>query len=144
MSSLIVPALLAALLFAPEAQAYCVNCQPRVPQRPPQSVGQAAPQITFAKSIEDLPVMPGLDVIADKDFFILFGDRRIAQTTLRGLVDVDQVYYFYWRTLKEMGWQDVGRNLYERAGEQLSMQVRGADRGGQTEVTFALQPATTP
>lgn len=133
------------LLIQPvAAQSRCVNCQPRLPSRGQvQSVGKIAPQVAFAKSIEDLPVMSGFDVDVDKDVLFIFGQDRIAQTTLRGYVDVDQVYYFYWQTLKEMGWQDAGRNVYERNGETLTMKVRAADQGGQTVVTFAVQPSGT-
>ena len=129
------------LLTAPVVHAKCMNCQPRLPvPTQARNVGQAVPHIDFAKSIEDLPVMQGLHVEDEKDVLFIFGNQRIAQTTLRGYVDIDQVYYFYWRTLKEMGWVDAGRNVYERAEERLTMKVSSADHGGQTVVTFAVQP----
>ncbi len=129
-----------ALLLSLQAQAKCMNCAPQPAPEQPRLVGQAAPQIDFAKSIEDLPLMPGLSVDTDKDLMFVIGKQRIAQTTLRGYVDVDQVYYFYWRTLKEMGWRDAGRNVYERDSERMTMKVSSANAAGQTLVTFTLDP----
>jgi hypothetical protein len=85
------------------------------------TIGQeAAEGILFAKSIEDLPVMKGLEIEEDKDLIFVFGDKRIAQTTLRGWVDIDEVYYFYRKVLPSLGWKFLSMRQYERNGENLA------------------------
>ncbi|HBM91332.1 MAG TPA: hypothetical protein DD400_05615 [Rhodospirillaceae bacterium] len=103
-------------------------------------VGAQAKHTVFANSIEDLPVMLGLDVVEDKDVFILFGAERIAQTTLKGKVDVDDVYYFYRRALPELGWKQINAKAYERGGERLLMQPSSANKEGMTYVRFSVEP----
>ncbi|MGE4351467.1 MAG: hypothetical protein AB7E52_04680 [Bdellovibrionales bacterium] len=98
----------------------------------------------FAKAIEDLPLMPGLGVVEDKDMLFIFGSSRIAQTTLKGGVDIDRVYYFYQATLPQLGWKEITPKLYERSGERLHMKASSANRDGMTYVQFEVEPLTDP
>lgn len=104
------------------------------------TVAQSAERTEFTKSIEDLPVMKGLEVVEDKDLLVLFGDARIAETTLKGRVDVDSVYYFYRDTLPSLGWTPLSMKLYERGEEYLHLEVNSANREGMTYVTFSITP----
>lgn len=106
----------------------------------PQAIGTQATQTSFAQAIEDLPVMPGMQIVEDKDMLILFGDKRIAQATLEGPVDIDQVYYFYASVLPELGWKKLTPKIYERAGERLSMKPNSANPQGLTRVRFEVEP----
>lgn len=103
-------------------------------------IGTQASQTSFAKAIEDLPVMPGLRIVEDKDVLILFGERRIAQATLEGPVDIDRVYYFYDSVLPELGWKKITSKTYERAGEKLSMKSSSVNAQGLTRVRFEVEP----
>lgn len=109
--------------------------------KPYETVGEAAEATTFAKSIEDLPLMPGLALVEEKDLLIIFGKQRIAQTTAKGRgVDVDAVYYFYQETLPQLGWKQHNMKLYFRNGEQLRLQARSSDEDGITYVSFEVLP----
>jgi len=103
-------------------------------------VGQAAEDTLFAKSIEDLPIMKGLEIVEDKDLVFVFGDKRIAQTTLKGRVDIDKVYYFYNSVLPSLGWKSLTMRLYERDGEQLHLNASSANKEGLTFVHFEVTP----
>jgi len=104
-------------------------------------VGESAENTLFAKSIEDLPVMNGLSVVEDKDLLFIFGRERIAQTTLKGKVDVDSVYYFYREVLPSLGWRPITMRLYMRDGEELHMRANSANKDGMTFVYFELEPS---
>lgn len=98
------------------------------------------PASKFAQAIEDLPLMPGLEVESDHDMLFIFGSDRIAQTTVAGKVDVDEVYYFYQATLPQLGWSEVTPRLYERQGEQLHIDARSANADGTAHVRFEVVP----
>ncbi|MFA6280779.1 MAG: hypothetical protein WC612_08375 [Bdellovibrionales bacterium] len=104
------------------------------------NVGQQAPQTRFAKAIEDLPLMEGLEVVEDKDVLFILGPERIAQTTAKGRVDIDKIYYFYQQSLPQMGWREVTASLYERAGERLHVEASCANSDGMTYVRFSVEP----
>ena len=104
------------------------------------SVKLKAARTEFTKSIEDLPVMLGLEIVEEKDVFIIFGSQRIAQTTLKGHVDIDSVYYFYDRVLRELGWKKLNAKTYQREGERLFMRPSSANKNGITYVRFDVEP----
>lgn len=128
------------LLVVAVASPVCAATQINV-QRQTQyaRVRDAAPQSRFAPSIEDLPLMPGLEIEGD-DVLFVFGSDRIAQTTAKGKVDVDEVYYFYQATLPQLGWTEVNARLYERAGEKLSINASSASSDGFATVKFEVTP----
>ncbi len=105
-------------------------------------VGAQAKYTVFSNSIEDLPIMTGLEILEDKDVLLLFGSDRIAQTTLKGKVDIDNVYYFYRRALPELGWRKINSKTYERNGERLIMNPNSANKEGMTYVRFSVEPIT--
>jgi len=74
----------------------------------------------FAKVIDDLPLMPGLEPVDDEDVLFVAPDReRIAITHAEGEVDIDEVYHFYQKSLPQLGWKQVDARTYSREGEQL-------------------------
>lgn len=111
-----------------------------VKNKPSSIVGEQMPEVRFAKSIEDLPLMGGLEIIEDKDVLFIFGAERIAQTTAKGRVDIDSVYYFYQQSLPHMGWNQITARLYERAGEWLHVDASCANNEGMTYVRFSVEP----
>ena len=94
----------------------------------------------FAKVIDDLPIMPGLVPQEDKDVLFIAGPRRIAETTAKGSVDIDEVYHFYEHSLPQLGWKEVNARIYERGNERLRIDVSGANSAGLTIARFAVEP----
>lgn len=94
----------------------------------------------FATAIEDLPLMEGLEVEDGCDMLFVFGRERIAQTTARGHVDIDEVYYFYQSVLPQLGWQEITLRLYQREGEQLHINASSANSSGMAVVKFEVKP----
>lgn len=111
-----------------------------VPQQRYAKVREKAHETRFADAIEDLPVMPGLEVQEENDLLVIFGSGRIAQTTLFGRVDIDSVYYFYRRVLPELGWQEINIHTYERNAERLNLDASAANAEGMTYVRFSVEP----
>lgn len=97
-------------------------------------------QPRFAKVIDDLPLMPGLQLEQDRDvLFISRSEGRIAETQASGTVDIDDVYRFYRRTLAQMGWKSVDARSFRREGDVLRIDARAEDK--QTRVLFSITPA---
>jgi len=103
-------------------------------------IGEASTTTRFTKAIEDLPLMAGLELIEDDDVVFVFGSNRIAQTTAKGLVDIDTVYYFYQDTLPQLGWQQSNPKLYVRDHELLHVEASSANADGMTYVRFEVEP----
>ena len=97
----------------------------------------SAPQ--FVTTIEDLPLMPGLQILTDDDtLFVVPRSGRIAKSTAVGVVDVDDVYKFYHHSLPQLGWKAINPRIYERNNERLRIDVHGD--GKITTVNFSLNP----
>jgi len=99
-------------------------------------------QPRFAKAIEDLPLMPGLEIQDDKDVLFIAGPKRIAQTTAAGMVDIDEVYHYYRSSLPQLGWKEIDARTYERVGERLRIEVRGNNPSGLTIARFSVEPVS--
>jgi hypothetical protein len=96
----------------------------------------------FATAIDDLPLMPGLNLMENND--IIFGSPgvgRIVETEAVGAVDIDDVYNFYARTLPHMGWKSIDMRRYRRDQDLLRIDAH-AD-GKNTVVHFAIHPLST-
>jgi len=103
--------------------------QPQTISRPPD----------FTNVIDDLPLMPGLELVEDED--VLFAAPkagRIAETTAQGIVDIDEVYKFYRRSLPQLGWKMVDNRTYERESDRLRIDARAEDKV--TTVRFSVRP----
>jgi hypothetical protein len=95
----------------------------------------------FAKVIEDLPLMPGLQLVEDEDvLFASQGSGRIAETNAIGAVDIDDVYKFYGHSLPHLGWKSVDARTYVREHEQLRIDAHANQKI--TVVRFTVKPAT--
>ena len=108
-------------------------------QSSPNSIPASEPR--FTKVIEDLPLMPGLQLVDDED--VLFsspGSGRIAETNAIGPVDIDEVYKFYQHSLPHLGWKSVNPRTYVREHEQLRIDARANQKI--TVVRFTVKPTT--
>jgi hypothetical protein len=93
----------------------------------------------FTKVIEDLPLMPGLQLVEDED--VLFaepGAGRIAETNAIGPVEIEDVYKFYRHSLPHLGWKTVDTHTYVREGEQLRIDAHANQKI--TVVRFTVKP----
>ena len=97
--------------------------------------------IGFFRSVEDLPLMPGMTESADEAVVFDQPGGRIVEVT--GTVALgtpgSAVTAFYDQTLPQLGWQKEGEAAYVREQERLTIQF-GAQTGGPLRVRFAIQP----
>lgn len=131
--------LAALLVFAPAAPAFAAPL-------PTSStiLDTSGPDVTepastkFDPVIDDLPLMEGLTPVADQGTLFTTPQGRIADSVAIGIVDVDQVYMFYRRSLPHLGWQKVNARTFRRKGEKLVIEAKGD--GKITTVRFSLKP----
>ena len=131
--------LIAAALVAFPLHASTLNSTASVADQASPSAIPSAEPTRFAKVIEDLPLMPGLEPVEDED--VLFdapGSGRIAETNAIGPVDIDEVYKFYQRSLPHLGWKSVNPRTYVREHEQLRIDARANQKI--TVVRFTVRP----
>ncbi len=96
----------------------------------------------FTKTIDDLPLMPGLEPVDENDVLFVAGKDRIAESTATGAVNSEAVYRFYQQSLPQLGWRSVDDRTYERGNERLRIDVSTANPPkAATVVRFSLQPA---
>lgn len=93
----------------------------------------------FAGVIDDLPLMPGLTAeTANDTLFVVPHTGRIAESTATGMVDVDDVYKFYHKSLPHLGWKAVNHRTYTREGDVLRIEAKA--NGKVTTVHFSIRP----
>lgn len=95
---------------------------------------------TFTTVIDDLPLMPGLSPVEEKDVLFVTSEGRIAQTVAKGPVDIDEVYHFYQRSLPQLGWKKTSARTFERDGEKLRIDASSVNPKAVTIVRFSVQP----
>ncbi|MCL2468953.1 MAG: hypothetical protein FWF24_01810 [Alphaproteobacteria bacterium] len=95
----------------------------------------------FTGAIEDLPLMNGLDAVAEEDVLFLGQKERIAQTIAKGYVEPKEIYGFYAQTLPHMGWQKISSQSYKRDQEILLIHARKEKDTHLTVVQFEVHPS---
>jgi hypothetical protein len=105
--------------------------------------GAAAQEPAFVAGIEDLPLMPQLDEVAEAGVVFDKPSGRIVESYAEGATTRAQVEAFYRRTLPQLGWLAVDRGgeggaAFLREGERLVISFLGRD--GDLVVRFTLQP----
>jgi hypothetical protein len=126
------------LVFASPSLAVPINQPADADDDTATAPGSEEPR--FANVIEDLPLMPGLQLVEDED--VLFsepGAGRIAETNAIGPVTVTDVYKFYRRSLPHLGWKAIDTRTYERSGERLRIDAQTNEQV--TTVRFTVKPA---
>jgi len=136
-SALVTTGLLAAIPL--HASDLNINTQSTLlDEKPAQDLPVNQPE--FAKVIDDLPLMPGLELVPDNDvLFVVPRSGRIAYTEARGMVDVDEVYKFYRRSLPQLGWKVVDARSFQREKDVLRIDAHAEDKV--TTVRFSVKPA---
>ena len=103
-------------------------------------LGGAAAADSFIAGIDDMPLMPGLTQLADRNVVFDAPSGRIVEAYAEGAVARETVRGFYARTLPQLGWRERGGDLYVREGETLRLEFPAPRSGGRTLVRFFLSP----
>jgi len=103
-------------------------------------LGRAAATDSFVVGIDDMPLMPGLTQLADRNVVFDAPSGRIVEAYAEGPIAREAVRNFYARTLPQLGWRTQGADHYVRDGETLRLEFPGARPGGRTMVRFFLSP----
>jgi hypothetical protein len=104
------------------------------------TLGLAFPAMAadFVPGTEDVPVMPGLDPVADSALVFDKPQGRIVEAQFRGKLNRERIAAFYAETLPQLGWQAAGADSWQREGEILHLEFGGTD--GDVTVGFSLSP----
>ena|SRR5579864_5985329 len=92
----------------------------------------------FVAGTEDLPLMPGLAVVAGSTLVFDKPQGRIVEAQATGKVTRTAVQSFYDATLPQLGWTSAGGNAWRREGERLRLDFQ--ERDGELTVGFSLSP----
>jgi len=93
----------------------------------------------FFEILEDVPVMPGLQPVADAGIEFDTPSGRIVEAYAIGATSRSAVLEFYRGTLPQLGWQAGAGDAFLREDESLSIDFFGAD--GELTVRFTVAPA---
>jgi len=92
----------------------------------------------FVAGTEDVPLMPGLDMIAESALVFDKPEGRIVEAQARGTLTRAKVRAFYAASLPPLGWTAAGANQWRRDAERLRLDFHGPD--GDLIVGFTLSP----
>ena len=92
----------------------------------------------FVTGTEDVPLMPGLAMIAGSALVFDKPEGRIVEAQARGALSRAKVQAFYTASLPQLGWKKAGNDQWRRDAERLKLDFRGED--GHLTVGFTLLP----
>jgi hypothetical protein len=105
------------------------------------SLGPVLAAEPFVSGIDDMPLMPGLTQLVERNVVFDAPSGRIVEAYAEGSVARDAVRSFYARTLPQLGWRGQGGDRYVREGEILRLEFPDARAGGnRVIVRFFLSP----
>lgn len=103
--------------------------------------GRALAADPFVNGIDDMPLMPGLTQLADRNAVFDTPSGRIIEVYAEGEVGREAVRSFYAQTLPQLGWRGQGSDRYVREGETLRLEFPDARPGGRRIlIRFFLSP----
>ena len=102
----------------------------------------AAEPARFVTGLEDLPLMPGLNPVANAAMSFDTPQGRIVEAFAAGAVSPGAVQTFYAQTLPQLGWRAQDQTTWMREGEVLRLEIiEGAGAEAQAlTIRFALSP----
>jgi hypothetical protein len=122
-------AMLAAFLTAASAQASNLNTTSDLRDE------GIAPSTAPATILDDIPLMPGLQLDDDKNLVRILPQSGKGYPVITvGILDVDDIYNFYKRTLPPLGWTATSGRDYARG--DLSLHINAHADGKLSTVTF--------
>lgn len=92
----------------------------------------------FLAGFEDVPLMPGIEPVADAGVAFDSPAGRIVEAYASGAVTRKAVQAYYRAALPQLGWTRTGPLEFSRAGERLTIELQGQSP---LTVRFALGPA---
>ena len=95
---------------------------------------------TFVPGFEDVPLMPGLNVIPVSGHVFETPAGRLIEVRAAGTVSAAALDTFYRDTMPALGWSRGPDGSFVRTNEVLFIEHSGA--GGNIAVTFRLSPRT--
>lgn len=97
--------------------------------------------VGFFRSVEDLPLMPGLtERVEDTVVFDQPGGRVIEAAAHAPVgIPAARIEAFYAETLPQLGWTPAGPGLFVREAESLRVDVTSR-RDGTTDIRLSIQP----
>jgi hypothetical protein len=98
----------------------------------------AEPGDGYVADVADLPLMDGLEEVAEAGMAFDKPSGRIVEAYAHGAVETAAVRRFYRRTLPQLGWRRLGPDRFAREDEELEIDYLGAD--GDLTVRYTLQP----
>jgi hypothetical protein len=93
----------------------------------------------FLAGLEDVPVMPGIEVAREAGVAFDTPAGRIVEAYAAGNVTRDAVRKFYRAALPQLGWVRTGALVFGREGERLTLELIG-NAPGIVTVRFELGP----
>lgn len=105
----------------------------------PWTTAAPAQETAFIEGSEDIPLMEELAGVPNAGIVFDSPAGRIVEAFAAGATSREAVLAFYNDTLPALGWTAKSRVLFEREGEQLSLDFFGPD--GELTVRFTLAPA---
>lgn len=104
----------------------------------PPRMAFAAEDAVYLAAVADLPLMPGLQELADAGIVFDKPAGRIVEAYAAGQVSGVEVLEFYSETLPELGWQAQDAQSFRREGEKLELELLEGE--GLLTVHFTLAP----
>ena len=95
----------------------------------------------FLAGLEDVPVMPGIDIVDNAGVAFDSPAGRIVEAYATGKVTRNAVRSFYQAALPQLGWTRTGNLEFNREGERLKIELLGQAPEPVT-VRFELGPVT--
>ena len=96
----------------------------------------------FFRSIEDLPLAPGLTEVVEEGVEFDSPAGRIVTAVADGDADPDAVRAFYRKALPSLGWASAPGGAYRRDGEVLTLRLEIA--GKTVKMSIRVVPAPAP
>lgn len=98
----------------------------------------AAEDAAYLAAVADLPLMPGLQELANAGVVFDKPSGRIVEAYATGSVSEAAVLEFYGETLPELGWLAEDDRKFRREGEKLELEL--LEEAGLLTVHFTLAP----
>jgi hypothetical protein len=92
----------------------------------------------FVAGTEDVPLMPGLKLVAGSALVFDKPEGRIVEARAQGALSRAKVQTFYGASLPQLGWKKISADRWQRDAERLTLDFRGQD--GHLTVSFTLSP----
>ncbi len=92
----------------------------------------------FLAGFEDVPLMPGIEMVVNSGVAFDSPAGRIIEAYATGMVTRKALQSYYQAALPPLGWTRSGSLQFNRAGERLTIELRGTSP---VTARFALGPA---